>query len=230
MKNLFTVPILFLLLITNAVAQERVNGVKPTFAETSGQLTSATGWAFNTADQEWVDYPNMISDNKKYKGEYISSMDGTAQSMRDQSFISIQTRALNHKNKKYYVIVVEKWAGKQEYSYSAYITYKETVGYIYTDKEYKKIQNVNMHVSLKTNMIVRMESSDVTDSKLIEEIREEIDDPYKSSDQYALHVMKSTEGKIRFYLPKKFSYTTDHNFKEEYFEIEPENFSMIVLK
>ncbi len=230
MRNFFILTNLFLFFLTDAVAQQRVNGVKPTFSAASGILTSATGWAFNAADKDWVDYPNMINDNKDYKGKYVSSMDGTAQSMTDQSFLSIQTKALTYKTKKYFVILVEKWAGRQKHSHSSYSTLKETIGYVYTDKEYNKILNLTKPVSIKTNMCVRIVSSDLTETGLISEIHEKIDDPYKSSDQYTFHVMKSTEGQIRFYLPKKFSYTDTHDFQKEYFETEPENFNKIILK
>jgi hypothetical protein len=231
MKNLFILTAFLLLLVTSATAQERVNGVAPTFSEESGKLTSATGWAYNPTDKDWVDYPNMISNNKDYKGGSISSMEnGRAQSMTDQSFLSIQTKALNYKNKKYFVILVEKWEGRQKYSYSSYTTLKETVSYIFTDKEYKKMQNIIKPVSIKTNMVARIESSDLTDAKLIEAIHEKIDEPYKPSTQYTFYVMKSTEGQIRFYLPEKFSYKDTHNFKEAYFETDPENFNKIILK
>ncbi|MCW4470366.1 hypothetical protein OGH69_15435 [Flavobacterium sp. MFBS3-15] len=229
MKSIFTVTTLFLFLL-NVAAQERVNGTKPAFSAESGKLESATGWAFNTADQEWVDYPNMISSDKGYKGKYVSSMNGTAQSMTDQSFLSIQTKALNYKNKKYFVILVEKWEGRQKYSHSSYSTIQETIAYIYTDKEYTKILNLAKPVSIKTNMSVRIVSSDLTETGLISEIHKKIDDPYKPSDSYIFNVMKSTEGKIRFYLPEKFGYSDIHDFKSEYFETEPENFNKIVLK
>lgn len=229
MKSIFTLTTVFLFLL-NVVAQERVNGTKPAFAAESGKLESATGWAFNTADQKWVDYPNMISSDKDYKGKNAISMSGTAQSMTDQSFLSIQTKTLNYKNKKYFVILVEKWAGRQKYSHSSYTKVQETTAYIYTDKEYNKILNLTKPVSIKTNMAVNIESSDLTETGLISEIHKQIDDAYKPSRQYIFNVMKSTEGKIRFYLPEKFGYSDAHDFKNEYFETEPENFNKIVLK
>lgn len=230
MKNILPLTAFLLLLLTSASAQERVNGVKPTFTAESGKLTSATGWALNSADKDWVDYPNMISEDKDYKGEYMSAMDGLAQSMTDQSFLSIQTKSLNYKDKKYFVILVEKWEGRQEHSYSSYSTIKETVGYIFTEAEYKKLQNIVKPVSLKTNMVARLESADLTDAKLISEIQQKIKDPYKSSDQFYFHVLKSTEGKIRFFLPEKFGYTDKHEFAVSYFETEAENFNKIILK
>jgi len=47
--------------------QDRVNREKLSFSETSQCLYSATGWVYNKSLGEWIDYKNVISEDKSFK-------------------------------------------------------------------------------------------------------------------------------------------------------------------
>lgn len=208
-------------------AQERVNGTPPTFSGQSGKLTSATGWAYNTTDKDWVDYPNMIESSKAYKKKKSKPLEGSVLSSRPQNFSSIETKLLVYKDVKYYVLVVEKWSGAYKYPNlrEGYYSSRMTCGYIFTEENYKKLLNMDKFVELTTDDYIEEESSGLTEAGFIEKLQKQIDSSMKRGFDAKFPVMKSEEGKIRFHVPY-FKY----NFEEGYFETDAENFNVILLK
>ena len=215
--------------------QERVNRVKLSFDTTSETLLKATGWAYNSTLGEWIDYENVISDNKDYKTKYKSSQEDYMMSKTSQSFQKVQTRTVTYKGTAYYVLIIDKWSG--EYKYVAiregWDTFKETIGYIYTKKEYQKLLNIESLVELKTKYKVSMGSKyeEYDEIIFLDLIQTELSqEKSEYSSEYTFPVMKSKEGAIRFYLPDNFLSNSKYDFKKKYFETNFESFEKIVLK
>ena len=59
---------LMMCLVTSVVSgQDRVNREKLSYSDTSDKLTTAVGWSYNTTHGEWIDYNNMIENDKYCK-------------------------------------------------------------------------------------------------------------------------------------------------------------------
>jgi len=230
---------LIIILMTGSLlqvfGQERTNREKLNFDITSGTLFKATGWANNSTLGEWIDYENVISDDKDYKVKYKSLQGAYMMSHRSQNFQKVQTRTVNYKGTTYYVLLVDKWSGQYEYPSirQDWYEFKETFGYIYTKDEYQKLSNIETIVELKTSSVVSIGSKYETydETKFLDLIQTEmsqgIDD---MSVKYTFPVMKSKEGSIRFYLPEIFSTYSKYDFEKKYFETDFESFTKIILK
>jgi hypothetical protein len=221
--------------ITQAFGQERTNREKLIFETASGTLINAIGWANNTTLGEWVDYVNVISHDKDYKLKYKSLQGAYMMSNTRQNFIKIQTKTVTYKGAKYYVLMVDKWNGRYEYPsiQQDWYEYKETIGYIYTEKEYQKLFNLVSLVELKTQYIVKLGSKyeNFDETKFLDLIQTELSqEKSKYSDEYIFPVMKSKEGAIRFYVPDIFITYSNYDFENKYFETDLENFTKIIIK
>lgn len=215
--------------------QERTNREKLNFDTTSAILSKATGWAYNSTVGEWIDYENVISENKEYKENYQSLSGEFMMSSKSQSFLNIQTKSVIYKGLTYYVLIIEKWSG--EYEYPAikqdWYTFKKTIGYIFTKQDYQKLQNIETLIELKTQYIVSIGSKYeiYDDSKFLDLIQTEL---AKEKSEYSIHytfpIMKSKEGAIRFYLPDYFSSYSKYNFEKKYFETDIDSFNKIIIK
>jgi hypothetical protein len=211
--------------------QERVNRDKLSFIESSQILTKATGWAFNSTLGEWIDFENVISDNKDYKGKYKSLQGDWMMSRTYQNFIDIQSKTLLFNNIKYYVLIINKWYGKYEYPSikEDWYTYVWTRGYIYTEEEFKKLESFEKNIEIKTDLWVDMGSKyekydetiflDLIQTKFTQE-----KDKYSGTSSFPL--LKTDKGGIRFYLPP----ATKSDFEKAYFETDYESFSKILIK
>lgn len=217
--------------------QERVNREKISFDTTSGTLLKAIGWAYNSTLGEWIDYENVISDDKDFKTKYKSLQGSYMMSQKSQNFQKVQTRTVTYKRATYYVLIIDKWSGEYEYPsiYRDWYTFKETIGYIYTKDEYQKILNIDTLVELKTKYMVIMGSKyeDYDETKFLDLIQTELlQEKSEYSSEYTFTIKKSKEGAIRFYLPDSFSpYSEyDFDFEKKYFETDFKNFTKIILK
>lgn len=221
--------------LLHVFGQERINREKLSFDTTSGILAKATGWAYNSTLGEWVDYENVISDDKNYKDKYKILQGSYMMSSISQNFQKIQTKTVTYKGKAYYVLIVEKWSGRYKYPSITedWYTFKETIGYIYTKEEYQKLLNLESLVELKTNRIVSMGSKyeEYDETKFLDLIQTELSQEMSnSSSGDTFPIMKSKEGAIRFYLPYSFSTYSKYDFEKAYFETDFENFTTIILK
>ena len=68
--------LIFLLFPMNLFSQSRINREKITFSGSSQMIKLATGWSYNEKLGEWIDYKNVISDDKMYKTTYKSLVGG----------------------------------------------------------------------------------------------------------------------------------------------------------
>ena len=220
--------------LSNVFSQDRVNRDKLNFEASSGTLLKATGWAYNSTIGEWIDYANVISEDRDYKDKFKSLQGAWMMSRISQNFLNVQTKILTFKETKYYVLIVEKWSG--EYAYPAikedWYTFKKTIAYIYTEQEFKKLQNIEGLVELKTREVVSMGSKyeKYDETKFLDLIQTELSkEKSKYAAEYTFPIMKSKEGAIRFYLPDYFSTYTKYDFEKEYFETDADSFSKILL-
>ncbi|WP_330443137.1 hypothetical protein [Flavobacterium sp. C4GT6] len=231
--------ILITLLLTGSIVkvfgQERVNREKLNFETTSDTLIKATGWAYNSTLGEWIDYENVISDDKDYKDKYESLQGAYMKSKTSQNFQKVQTKTVTYKGTTYYVLIVNKWNGRFEYPSirEDWYEYEQTFGYIFTKQEYQKLLKIENLIELKTKYMVSMGSKyqKYDEQKFLDLIQTEIStEKRKYSTEYTFPVMKSTEGTIRFYLPASFSTQSNNIFEKKYFETDFENFSKIIIK
>jgi hypothetical protein len=235
--KLTLITLLMTLSLLQVFGQERVNREKLSFDTTSGTLSKATGWAYNSTLGEWIDYENVISDSRDYKDKYKSLQGEWMMSGISQNFLKVQTKTVTYKGTKYYVLVVDKWSGRYEYPAikEDWYTFKQTSGYIYTEEEYQKLQNIESLVELKTQYMVTMGSKyeKYDETKFLDLVQTELsEEKSKYSSEYTFPVMKSKEGAIRFYLPEPeyFSTYSKYDFEKKYFETEFDSFSSIILR
>jgi hypothetical protein len=215
--------------------QERTNREKLNFDTASGILSNATGWANNSTLGEWIDFENVISDDKDYKVKYKSLQGDYMMSRISQNFQKVETRTVIYKGTTYYIIIVDKWNGEYEYPSirEDWYTFKQTIGYIYSKEEYQKLLNIESLVELKTKYAVRIGSKyeKFDEIKFLDLIQTELStEKSKYSPEYTFPVMKSKEGAVRFYLPDNFSTYSKYDFEKKYFETDVENFTKIILK
>ena len=234
--------ICLILLSTSLFSQSRTNRQKLVFTGSSEIMTSSIGWSYNKTLGEWIDYQNVILDNKDYKTKYKFMMGGRMESKIDNNFLSIQIKTLKFKDVKYYVLIVKKMDGRYMYPsiYEDWYYWESTEGYIYTENEYNKLKNLEGKIELKTDYRVKLgSSSEVFDEiKFLDLIQTRLnDDNGKSSyilDSYLIPytfpVLKTVSDEtevIRFHVPHS-SILKNYDFGKEYFEVSTENFQKII--
>ena len=221
-------------LFLQVFGQERTNREKLIFDTTSETLLTATGWANNSTLGEWIDYANIISDDKDYKVKYKSLQGSYMMSHTSQNFQQVQTKLVTYKGTPYYVLIVDKWSGRYDYPAirEDWHEFRETIGYIYSKDEYQKLLNIESLVELKTNYLVSIGSKyeGYDETKFLDLIQTELSkENSKYSPEYTFPIMKSKEGNIRFYLPESFSTYVKYDFENKYFETDFQSFSKIIL-
>lgn len=238
MKKAILLNIILVSLISlNLTGQERVNRVKLTFQKESEILENAVGWAYNSTLGEWIDYNNVISDNKDYKDKFKNLQGGYMMSKKPQNFIKIQTKSILFNRIEYYVVIIDKWEGRYKYPSlsEGYYQYKKIIGYIFSKEEYKKLHRIENIIKLTTKHIAEMNLSyeDYDEIKFLDKIQTELQKKEKEySPVYTFPIMKSKEGNIRFYIPEYFSdyFFSKYDFDKKYFETSIDNFSKIIIQ
>jgi hypothetical protein len=215
--------------------QERVNREKISYEKTSEIMTKATGYSYNATFGEWIDYENVISDNKDYKDKYKSLQGRYMMSKISQNFLNIQTKTLTFKGKTYYIFIVEKWSGRYEYPSieQDWYEFKKTVGYIFTEEEFKKLDSFDKSIEIKTKTEVEMGSKyeKYDETKFLDLIQTILSGEISTyATEYTFPLFKTNEGAIRFYLPDYFSTYSKYDFEKKYFETDYTNFSKILIK
>ncbi len=240
MKNVVMMMTLMMCSITMvSFGQDRVNREKLSFIDKSDELTTAVGWSYNSTLGEWIDYNNVIDSDKSFKDKFKSLQGSYMMSYKTQNFISIQTKTVVYKGIKYYVLCVEKWNGDYKYPNikEDWRVFKTMFGYIFTEKEYNKLNKIDGIVDLKTQYMVSMGSyyENYDESVFLDRIQTNLSSE-KSTYQpiYTFPIKKNENGDIRFYVPNSFS-TSKYSFNKvdfskEYFETSFDNFSKLIIK
>ena len=238
MKKTTSLIILLLFSIT-VFSQSRTNRQKLTFTNSSEKLTSSTGWCYNKTLGEWIDFDNVISNDKDYKTKYKSLQGGYMMSHKEpNNFLSIQSKTFSFKGMIYYIIMVEQYDGVYEYPtiYEDWYYWEETNGFIFTEDEYKKLENLNGETKLETKYHVRSGSSyeKYDETKFLDLIQSELErEKSEYSSTYTFPILKTTSDEtevIRFFVPQSFSSYRTYDFEKEYFEVSPQEFDKIIIK
>jgi hypothetical protein len=237
MKNLkvMMMTLMMCLMVMVSFGQDRVNREKLSFLDESNKMTTAVGWSYNTTLGEWVDYSNVIENDKTYKDKYKSLQGSYMMSHRSQNFISIQTKTLVYKDNKYFVLLVEKWNGYYEYPsiFEDWTEYKAMYGYIFSETEYNKLLNINGVLNLETQYMVSMGSSyeKYDEVVLLDKIQTNLSsEKSKYSSTETFPIIKTESGDIRFYVPSYFTSYSKFDFDKEYFETTFDNFNRFIIK
>lgn len=217
-----------------SITQERVNRKKLEFTTVSNVISKAVGWSYNSLLGEWIDFENVISDNKDYKDRFKSLQGQWMKSRINQNFNTIQSKKLLYNDKTYFVLVIDKWSGEYEYPniMEDWYSFRQTIGYVFTNEEFQKLHKIDGVIELKTKQVIKLGSKyeRYDELKFLDLIQTELSTEKSNfSIEYLFPIMKSKEGLIRFYLPEDFSTFSEYNFDKSYFETEYDNFSKILI-
>ena len=236
-KNFQKILLILLFFPVALFGQERINREKLQFVKISKPLKKATGWEYNAALGEWIDYKNVISQDTRYKEGINRLLKGRyMMSHYSQNFIKIQTKSVIYKETEYFVLIIEKWNSEIidiNIHESEWRLYRETFGYIFSKKEYQKLHNIENMVELKTKYMVSIEGNreKYNETKFLGLIQTALETEKNEDDfEYIFPVLKSTEGAIRFYLPNNSSSESKYDFDKKYFETNFKNFSKIIIE
>lgn len=220
-------------------SQDRVNRTKLSFQESSEILTSSVGWEYNEELGEWVDYPNVIDRDKKFKDQYKSLQGSYQMSQKGFKFNSLQVKTITYEGKKYYVLLHNKWSGRWKYPSirEDWMEYKQVDALIFDEKEYQNLINyntVNFYIVLQYGL----EFEDYNETKFLDLIQTELSRPKdyyerKYAYKYLMMISKTKDNNIRFLTPTIsdliVKYKT-YDFTKMYFETDINNFSKLFLK
>jgi len=230
-----------IVLIASVVSygQDRVNRTKLFFSEHSKTITNSVGWTYNKTIGEWVDYQNVISEDKSYKEKYNSLQGGYMKSRTTFNFDSIQTKTVNFQDKKYIVLLVFGWKGRYKYPSikQDWINYNVVNTYFIEEKEYQKLKNFST-AKITGSFTYDVEFEKYDEVKLLDLIQNEITNPkpHYSNREMVMMVTKTKDNLVRFLTPtiselfestKYFPAIVD--FSKSYFETDPDNFSKLFL-
>jgi hypothetical protein len=225
--------ILMLIFFIQTSGQDRVNRQKLIFNVKSGFISKAVGWSYNSTIGEWVDYDNVISNDKNYKDKYKNIQGQYMMSRIEQNFLNIQTKTLLYNETNYYVLLVEKWSGRYKYPSikEDWLMYKQTIGYVFSELEFMKLNNIEGELELKPKVTVSMgrDYENYDETIFLDLIQTALSNDKGYASQYTFPVTKSKDGAIRFYLPQYFSNYSGYDFEKEYFETDYENFKNILI-
>jgi len=232
----FLITLLIGLITSSVFAQSRVNRTKYSFIDSSEKIFSATGWSYNEILGEWIDYENVISDDKTYKERYKTLQGSYMMSRIKQNFIDIMTKSLIVDGQEYFIVMVKKWNGKYRYPaiYEDWIYWEEVQGFIFTKEEYSKILDFSGKIQLVSNNYVSHGSfyENYDEQVFLDLIQNELKSENWYVQNYKFPILKTdSDGSevIRFYVPQSFG-NDEINFDKKYFETSTTNFDKLILK
>jgi hypothetical protein len=219
MKKLLMVTMIALTSLTS-FGQDRVNRQKLSFEQSSEVLTNSTGWAYNTELGEWIDYTNVICKEKSYKTTYATLNGSDYMKSEHQSFNTIQIKTITFNNIKYYVLIINNIHGRYKYPSirQDWRTYKFVESYVITESEYVKLKTLK-EVKIERVVNYDLEYEDFNETILLDKIQSSLSD--KSSilyDDYIFPIYESTDGNVRFVLPKSSKFFKGQKIGSVYIE------------
>ncbi len=225
--------------------QDRVNRTKLSFEQSSQNLTNSVGWKYNKELGEWVDYENVISNDKNYKDKYKILSGAYMMSQSQQTFNDVTIKTLTFNGIKYYVLLINKWSGRYKYPSirEDWRSYKYTSAYLMEEIEYKKLVNFN-EPKFKYVIQYDQEFEEYNETKFLDLIQTEISrvkSKYEGGKGYEwILPIKKINDKVRFLTPtldgsvyninnSKY-WTPLYDMEKEYFETDVINFTKLFLK
>lgn len=204
-----------------AHGQERVNREKVHFTHQSEVLLNATGWAYNETLGEWIDYKNLISDDKDYKTKYKSLCESPYMKSRCSNFNSIQVKTFTYNGAEYVCLIVNAWRGAWKYPAirEDWYEYKVDIYYFLSKKEYDKLFALSSIITeIQGWSEIQYEyNSEPAEDFVISAIKKKKEkDWWKSEQETVLQVYKATDGSIRFLFESPNKYFA--GIEKKYFE------------
>lgn len=233
----YSILLLILLINHSLFSQSRINRQPINFINESERINQTTGWYYNEQKGEWVSYNGLIFFEKITQAGPQDNL-VSFRSRTKQNYESLQFKTVKVNNETFYVLIIEQWNGKYKYPTlkQEYYYWLDTFGYIYTETEYRKLNQLALlgQVELKTSWMVQFgfDKSSYKSEIFLDMIQSAILGASKLDYEYILPVMATTNDNvdvIRFLLPDKYRFIK-HDLSKQYFEINPDEFMKLILK
>lgn len=234
MKKMFLLSTLMCILGMIAQGQERVNREKIQFTNQSEVLLNATGWAYNETLGEWIDYNNLISDNKDYKTKYKSLRESPYMKSRCLNFNTIQVKTINYDGVEYVCLMVNAWRGAWKYPAirEDWYEYKVDIFYFMTRKEYNKLFALTNNVTeIKGWSEIKHDYDSESDEDFVVSAikkKKEKNNWWKPEQETFLQIYKATDGNIRFLFEAPSEYFA--GIEKKYFETTESDWEKLKIK
>jgi hypothetical protein len=219
--------------ISILLSQSRENRKKFTFTGRSQKISNSTGWSYNKEIGEWVDYKNVILNNKEYK-DMDKSIFIPRVGKTEQNFKSIDFRTISFRGVKYYILMIQKSGGWYIYPNirKDWISRDLYLGHIFSENEFKKLLSLENEVELITTGPIRLgRIYDYEETKFLDLIQTRL-----TTDESEFYMGENWERKfpvkktksdgsevIRLLLP-----SLSCDFENNYFEISPKDFKKLL--
>ena len=208
-------------------AQQRIDKPNLQFEKSSQIMKQADGWCLN-AYGKWIKNSNLVCAMvaKTSAEKSVLSCD------EHQSFIDAQNKIITYDSVTYNILIIRRYIGHYKYQTieQGFYTSIQTEGYIFSKEEFAKLENLTDSVKCQYIGKVDCECTSNEFIRLLENKLSSNDDSYQFC---YFPVRKSTEGKIRFYIPDCFLGRNilhpDPNFNQSYFETDINNFNKLFL-
>jgi len=224
-------------------AQDRINRQKLSFERVSEKLTSAVGWQYNETLGEWIDYNNVIDEDKDYKDKYKSLQGAYQMSNNSFKFNNLQVKTLVFEGNKYYILIHDKWTGRYKYPSirQDWVKFRKVDGLIFDETQYQNLINYNA-INFYCIVEYDLEFEEYNETKFLDLIQTELSKPKDSyerkyASKYAMMITKTKDNNIRFLTPtilsllEKSKYSNAvYDFSKMYFETTLENFDKLKIK
>lgn len=219
---------LFITFSNLVFAQQRIDKPNLQFEQSSQIIVQADGWCLN-AYGKWIKNNNLVCAMaaKTSAEKLVLSCD------EHQSFIDIQSKTINvYDSVTYHVLIIRRYVGHYKYPAieQGFYTSIQTEGYIFSIEEFAKLENLTD--SIKCQYIGKVDC-ECTSNEFIGLLENKLSSNYESYRFCYFPVMKSIEGKIRFYIPDCFLGRNvlhpDPNFNQSYFETSIDNFNKLFI-
>ena len=227
---------IFLISVEVLFCQERKSIPKMQFEKSSQILNYALGWCFDSDDTGgWISYVNAICIVKHPKVKQPFLLSPKEMSFVGSSFNSLQMKTFQFGDSTYYILLVDRWTGAFEYPAigEGWSYYKVVKGYLFNENEYKKLLNIKGKVVLKA--FGTCDQSEASGhSNILVALRVVMNTGISmysgNGDGNIFPILKTNEGKIRFYLPDFEASYNKMDFEKEYYETTMANFSKLLIQ
>ncbi len=193
------------------MAQTRINRVKLVYESESAELCQSVGWCYNKVKGEWISNKNTINERL------------TINELKD--FNSIITRTIKYREQLYYVLLILNTTYRTD----------NITAYIFSSNEYLKLMDSSFTTTIRTKRKINgelvssvncMEIVEVGGDQisLLDLINSELQEQRGLLDPDFIFAIRKSDNHIRFHLPYAVYDSSSHNFSENYYETEINEF------